>query len=174
MEENLRSSLLASMGEYEALVIYNEVKKNNDFIGFTRQYMHDEDYRVARNALWSMTKATDSELSQLLPIHNELIDLAMKTDNSSVCRLALNILERLKMKEDNLRTDFLDFCLEKMTAIDGYPGIQSLAMKLAYRMCKFYPELMDELIVTLKAMEMDFYPPAVKSVRNRILKSLCH
>ena len=36
MEDNLRSSLLASMGEYEALGIYNEVKKNNDFIGFTR------------------------------------------------------------------------------------------------------------------------------------------
>ena len=174
MEDNLRSSLLASMGEYEALVIYNEVKKNNDFIGFTRQYMQDEDYRVARNALWSMTKATDTELSQLHPIYNELIDLAMKTDNSSVCRLTLNILERLKMEEDDLRTDFLDFCFEKMTAIDGYPGIQSLAMKLAYRMCKFYPELMNELIVTLKAMEMDFYPPAVKSVRNRILKSLCH
>ena len=173
MEDNLKTSLAASMGEYEALTIYNEVKMNNDFIGFTKRYMHDEDYRVARNALWSMTKATDSELSQLLPIHNELIDLAMKTDNSSVCRLSLNIIERLKMEEDDLRTDFLDFCFEKMTAIDGLPGIQSLAMKLAYRMCKFYPELMNELIVTLKAMEMDFYPPAVKSVRNRILKSLC-
>ena len=173
MEDNLKTSLSASMGEYEALTIYNEVKKNNDFIGFTKRYMHDEDYRVARNALWSMTKATNSELSQLQPIYNELIDLAMTTDNSSVCRLSLNIIERLKMEEDDLRTDFLDFCLEKMTAIDGLPGIQSLAMKLAYRMCKFYPELMDELIVTLKAMEMDFYPPAVKSVRNRILKSLC-
>ena len=173
MEDNLKTSLAASMGEYEALTIYNEVKKNNDFIGFTKRYMHNEDYRVARNALWSMTKATNSELSQLQPIYNELIDLAMTTGNSSVCRLSLNIIERLKMEEDDLRTDFLDFCLEKMTAIDGLPGIQSLAMKLAYRMCKFYPELMDELIVTLKAMEMDFYPPAVKSVRNRILKSLC-
>ena len=173
MEDNLKTSLSASMGEYEALTIYNEVKKNNDFIGFTKRYMHDEDYRVARNALWSMTKATNSELSQLQPIYNELIDLAMTTNNSSVCRLSLNIIERMKMEEDDLRTDFLDFCLEKMTAIDGFPGIQSLAMKLAYRMCKFYPELMDELIVTLKAMEMDFYPPAVKSVRNRILKSLC-
>ena len=174
MEDNLKTSLSASMGDYEALTIYNEVKKDNDFIGFTKRYMHDEDYRVARNALWAMTKATNSELSQLQPIYNELIDLAMTTNNSSVCRLSLNIIERLKMEEDDLRTDFLDFCLEKMTAIDGLPGIQSLAMKLAYHMCKFYPELMDELIVTLKAMEMDFYPPAVKSVRNRILKSLCH
>ncbi len=176
MEEKSYHSipLIGTYRENDALTLYNEVKKHNDFVNFMRLYMHDEDYHVARNALWSMTKATYNELSQLQPIYNELIDLAMKTDNSSVCRLTLNILERLKMEEDDLRTDFLDFCFEKMTAIDGYPGIQSLAMKLAYRMCKFYPELMNELIVTLKAMEMDFYPPAVKSVRNRILKSLCH
>ena len=158
-------------GEKEALAIYNEVKKNNDFIGFVKQYMHDEDYRVARNALWAMTKATNKELLQLLPIYNELIDLAMTTENSSVCRLTLNIIERLPMEEDDLRSDFLDFCLEKMTDMEELPGIQSLAMKLAHRMCQFYPELMDELIRTLKAMEMDYYKPAVKSVRKKILKT---
>ena len=42
-------------------------------------------------------------------------------------------------------------------------------IKLAFRMCKFYPELMDELKRTLKAMEIDYYKPAVKCVRNRIL-----
>jgi len=39
----------------------------------------------------------------------------------------------------------------------------------AFRMCKFYPELMDELKRTLEAMEIDYYKPAVKCVRNRIL-----
>ena len=34
---------------------------------------------------------------------------------------------------------------------------------------QFYPELMDELKRTLKAMEIDYYKPAVKCVRNRIL-----
>ena len=42
-------------------------------------------------------------------------------------------------------------------------------MKLAFRMCKFYPELMDELKRILEAMEIDYYKPAVKCVRNRIL-----
>ncbi len=171
MEEKSYHSipLTGSYRENDALTIYNEVRNHNDFIGFTKQYMHDEDYHVARNALWSMTKATDNELSQLQPIYNELIDLAMTTKNSSVCRLTLNIIERLQMEEDDLRSDFLDFCLERMTDMEELPGIQSLAMKLAHRMCKFYPELMDELIRTLKAMEMDFYKPAVKSVRNKIL-----
>ena len=46
---------------------------------------------------------------------------------------------------------------------------QTLGMKLAFRMCKFYPELMDELKRTLEAMEIDYYKPAVKCVRSRIL-----
>jgi hypothetical protein len=42
-------------------------------------------------------------------------------------------------------------------------------MKLAYRMCKFYPELMDEFKATLESMEPDFFKSAVNCVRNRIL-----
>ena len=114
-------------------------------------------------------KAKDEELSELQVILNELTDQAMQTENSSVRRLTLNIIERLKMDEDDLRTDFLDFCFEHMVSIEEFPGIQTLCMKLAYRMCSFYPELMDELKRTLEAIEIDYYKPAVKSLRKRIL-----
>ena len=160
--------------------IYQEVKASGDFLGFARQYAFSEDYRVARSALWGLTKASIEELSQLQVILNELIDQAMQTDNSSVRRLSLNIVERLwlgerssgmrlEMTEDDLRTDFLDFCFEHMLDVEEFPGIQSVCMKLAFRMCSFYPELMDELKRTLEAMEIDYYKPAVKGVRKKIL-----
>ena len=149
--------------------IYQEIRAEGDFLGFARRYVFDSDYRVARSALWGLTKAKDEELSELQVILNELTDQAMKTENSSVRRLTLNIIERLKMDEDDLRTDFLDFCFEHMVSIEEFPGIQTLCMKLAYRMCSFYPELMDELKRTLEAIEIDYYKPAVKSLRKRIL-----
>ena len=124
---------------------------------------------MARSALWGLTKASDKELSELQLLMNELIDLAMKTENSSVRRLTLNVIERLKMKEEELRTDFLDFCLEHLLNVEEFPGIQAVCAKLAFRMCKFYPELMDELMRTLEGMEIEYYKPAVKSIRNRIL-----
>ena len=129
----------------------------------------DEDFRVVRSALWGLTKASKEELAPLQEMLNELTDLAMQTENSSVRRLTLNVIERLDMNEEDLRTDFLDFCLEHMVSIKEFPGIQSVSMKLAYRMCKFYPELMDELRRTLETMEIDYYKPAVKGVRNKIL-----
>ena len=164
-EDRLRQTF----SEGGAQEIYQDVKANGDFLGFARQYAFSEDYLVARSALWGLTKASKEDLSQLQVIQNELIDQAMKTKNSSVRRLSLNIVERLDMSEDDLRTDFLDFCFEHMIDVEEFPGIQSVCMKLAFRMCKFYPELMDELKRTLEAMEIDYYKPAIKCLHKRIL-----
>lgn len=164
-----REQLKGAYSEGEALAIYTEAKKENSLAEFCQRFMHDEDYQVARNALWGLTKASDEELKELQPLLHSLIDLAINATNPSVRRLALNITERLEMHEDDLRTDFLDFCLEHMADVEEYPGIQSLCMKLAYRMATFYPELMGELLRILDAMEIEYYKPAVKSVRTRIL-----
>ena len=161
--------LQQTFSEGGAQEIYQEVEASGDFLGFARRYAFSEDYRVARSALWGLTKASKEELSQLQVILNKLIDQAMQTDNSSVRRLSLNIVERLELNEEDLRTDFLDFCFEHMMDVEEFPGIQSVCMKLAFRMCSFYPELMDELKRTLEAMEIDYYKPAVKCVRSRIL-----
>ena len=93
----------------------------------------------------------------------------MQTENSSVRRLTLSIIERLEMTEGDLRADFLDFCMEHMVAGDEFPGVQTLCMKLAYRMCKYYPELMEEFKRIVDAMEIDYYKPAVKGLRAKIL-----
>ena len=164
-EDRLRQTF----SEGGAQEIYQEVKASGDFLGFARRYAFSEDYLVARSALRGLTKAGKEELSQLQVILHDFINQAMQTANSSVRRLSLNIIERLEMSEDYLRTDFLDFCFEHMIDVKEFPSIQSVCMKLAFRMCKFYPELMDELKRTLEAMEIDYYKPAVKCVRSRIL-----
>ncbi len=161
--------LKQTFSEGGAQEIYQEIRTTGDFLGFARRYLFDKDYCVARSALWGLTKATDEELSELQVILNELIDQAMQTENSSVRRLTLNIIERLKMSENDLRTDFLDFCFEHMVSIEEFPGIQTLCMKIAYSMSSFYPELMDELKRTLEAMEIEYYKPAVKCLRKRVL-----
>ena len=158
-----------TFNEGGAQEIYQEIKAKGDFLGFAQRYAFDSDYRVARSALWGLTKAKGNELSELQAILNELIDQAIQSENSSVRRLTLNIIERLTLDEDDLRTDFLDFCFEHMVSVEEFPGIQTLCMKLAFRMCSFYPELMDELKRTLEAMEIDYYKPAVKCLRKRIL-----
>ena len=125
-EDRLRQTF----SEGGAQEIYQDVKANGDFLGFARQYAFSEDYLVARSALWGLTKASKEDLSQLQVIQNELIDQAMKTKNSSVRRLSLNIVERLDMSEDDLRTDFLDFCFEHMIDVERCRGVPWHSVRL--------------------------------------------
>lgn len=49
--------LQQTFSEGGAHEIYLEVKSGGDFFGFTRYYAFHPDYRVARSALWGLTKA---------------------------------------------------------------------------------------------------------------------
>ena len=83
-EERLRQTF----SEGGAQEIYQEVKPEGDFDGFARRFVFNPDYRVARSALWGLTKANISELSQLQPMLDDLIDLRcrLKTRRSGGCR----------------------------------------------------------------------------------------
>ncbi|MBR0073366.1 MAG: hypothetical protein IJP95_05955 [Bacteroidales bacterium] len=156
-------------GERDAQAICRAVRRDNAFADFARGFAFCHQPKVARNALWCLTKATDDELRGLQPLMDNFIDQAIGTEYSAVRRLSLSIVERLAIPKDNLRTDFLDFCLRHMASLDEPPGVQTLCMKLAFRMCGFYPELRHEFFHSLQAMDPDYYKPAVKCVRNRIL-----
>lgn len=164
-----REDLFGSYSEGEASAIYERVKAEGNLADFCLRFLYDENYQVTRNALWGLTKANDKESKQLQPLLTELTELALNTNNSSIRRLSLTLLLRLEIHEENLRTDFLDFCFEHMVAIEEFPGIQTNCMKLAFRMCKFYPELQDELKRTIEGMEIEYYKPAVRSLRTKIL-----
>ena len=118
-----------------------------------------------------LCQARASELSTLQVILDELIGRSMHMKNSSVRRLTLSLIWRLEMSAERVRADFLDFSFEHLVSMSEPSGVQSVCMKLAFRMCQYHPELMSELRRVLEAMDADYYQPAVKSVRNKILSS---
>lgn len=161
-------------GNYSEELITNicfMVAETDNFLAFVKEYMYDDDPIVVRNALSALSKATDEEISQLNPIQDELIDMAIQCKTPSIRRALLGIILRLDVKKDDIRTDFLDHCLYGMADMDEVPSVQALCMKLSYKMCKFYPELLAELKRSLEAMEISYYTPAVKNVRNKILNN---
>lgn len=167
-----RNDIKGNYSEKLVTHICKQVARTGDFLGFVREYMHDDDAIVVRNAFSALTKATDEELSQLNPIRDELIDMAISCTNSSIRRALFGIILRLRMKKEDVRVDFIDHCIAKMADMNEVPSVQALCMKLAYKMCRFYPELLEELIRLIEAMEIAYYTPAVKSVRNKILSHI--
>ena len=56
-----------------------------------------------------------------------------------------------------------------MIGITMIENAQTLCMKLAYRICSFFPELMEEFVRIVDAMEIAYYKPALKGLRAKIL-----
>ena len=130
------------------------------------EMLYDTDIRVARNAGWVLMHMPISQIKRLP--QEQLIDFAMSTPDSSLRRFSLRLVDAQGMAKDEMRTDFLDFCLQHMVMLEEPPGVQSLCMKLAYRMCLFYPDLLHEFEETLKMMPSEHYKPGVRYLIKKL------
>lgn len=131
---------------------------------------HPDD-RVGYNALWIFTHFPEEDMKWLEAKRVVLTNLVLKTDHVGKRRLILTLLEHLPIKMEDIRTDYLDFCLSKINSTEPY-AIRALCLKQAYTICRFYPELMPELKNEIELMEYGELSPGLLSVRRHILNLL--
>ena len=84
----------------------------------------------------------------------------------------LQLLLRQPFEEESLRSDFIDFCIAKITACSQPYAIRSYCMKLAYEQMKYYPELLTELKVALDMLEQEALSPGLLSAKRQIMKKI--
>ena len=132
------------------------------------QLLFDPDKRTSDNAAWVMTHLPKTADAWLAERQNTLIDEAMRTESTTKRRLIMNLLDRTSFEPDRIRTDFLDFCFNTILS-DEPIGVKTLAIKLAYAQSASYPELLEEVNATLRIMEPDELPAALKHLRGKML-----
>ena len=124
----------------------------------------DSNKIVVRNAAWALTHKTDKEV-QSIP-QQELVNIILASDYEWVQRMLLSVLER-QFIEKEFSPDLLNFCLFRMVNPDYPCGIQSLCLKLAYRMSRYYPELAHEFDqIVQMAQYNDFKPGMVHLLKK--------
>ena len=139
-----------------------------DFIEELFQLLFDEDKRTSDNAAWVMTHLPKTANTWLTEHQDTLINEAMCTKSTTKRRLILNLLERTSFESDHIRTDFLDFCFNKMLS-DEPIGVKTLAIKLTYVQSVHYPELLEEFNTALQMMEPELLPAALKHIRKKMM-----
>ena len=87
-------------------------------------------------------------------------------------RLMLHLLLRQPFEEESLRSDFIDFCIAKITACSQPYAIRCYCMKLAYEQMKYYPELLEELRMALDMLEQEVLSPGMLSAKRQIMKKI--
>ena len=130
--------------------------------------LSDTDRRVANNAAWVLSCSDGKVMRFLLRYQNQLIDLLIGTKDKSFAR----ILRPQTFEKSNLRTDFLDFCLNEIVNSNQAIAIRAHAIYVSYSLCKAYPELLNELFMTLQMLESESLSPGLRHARNTIMSAI--
>lgn len=133
---------------------------------------NDTDRRVATNALWLFQHFSKADNEWLYAKHHELIDRSLTTSDATMLRLTLSLLLRQPFEESQVRTDFIDYCLDHLTDARQPYAIRSQCMKLAYLQMRYWPELLDELKRTLELVARNPMSPAIKSAWRQVMAKM--
>ena len=127
------------------------------------EYTHSKDRRISSNALWVMTHLPHSECEWLLTLQNEMIDKLLCESDTCKKRLLLQLLRNQEYHIDHLRTDLLDYCLSKINSESEPYAIRCFSIYIAFKICRYYPELIAELEGHLDMMSFQSLSPGLKS-----------
>ena len=172
--EIMRNQLInrLSINDIYSLCLQTQGKENNCLKEELYQLTFDENDRVSFNALWALTHFDEANNLWLFQKHNELIDRVLAEKNETKRRLMLNLLLRQPFEEESLRSDFIDFCIAKITACSQPYAIRCYCIKLAYEQMKYYPELLEELRMALDMLEQEVLSPGLQSAKRQIMKKI--
>ena len=132
----------------------------------------DNDCRVAVNALWVFTHFAVVDNEWLYAKHNQFIDRCLKEEDATKLRLMLNLLLRQPYTEEDIRTDFIDFCLMRLADPKSPYAIRAQCIKLAYEQMRYWPELLNELRQTLNMISCEPLSPGLRSAWKPVMKKL--
>lgn len=127
---------------------------------------------VGRNALWVFTHMPAEEIRWLGRRRDALIDRVLTESDTARRRLLLTLLERMSCRAEEVRGDFVDFCLRGICRPDETAGVRALCIKLAYAYCRHYPDLCGELAAALEMLDDLPLSPAVTCARRRVLRQM--
>ena len=167
---NIKYILSKRIGLDDIQLILNWINEDSERKQELYNLLYNENDKVAYQAAWTMTHYSLEENEWLNVNQNELIDEAMSCTHAGKRRLILTLLLRQTISNP-IRIDFLDFCLERIISRKESVGVQSLCIKLSYKLCCTTPELLQELKTTLDLMN-GVSSPAIQAARRNVLKDI--
>lgn len=137
-----------------------------------------DDRDEAVHSAWALTHLPPKDNVYIAARQVDLVNIAISTPDVSLRRITLALLERIDWTMpdvDNVPrhyVDLLDFAMEHLMMPEEPYGVRSLCMKIAYKLSRPYPELLDELRQSLLMIEPSDLGAGVRNTRNKILKNL--
>ena len=161
-----------SQSEIKQLCALVQGEHNDNLKEELYQLTLDADRRVAVNALWAFTHFAADDNVWLFAKHDQLTDRCLEEQDTTKLRLILTLLLRQSFHEEAVRTDFIDFCLVRLTDARAPYAIRAQCIKLAYEQMRHWPELLDELRQTLEMIGCEPLSPGLRSAWKQVMRKL--
>ncbi len=161
-----------SQSDIHELCALTQGERNNSLKEQLYQLTLDSDRSVATNALWVFTHFAAVDMEWLYAKHDQLIDRCLKEKDTTKLRLMLNLLLRQPYTEEDIRTDFIDFCLTRLADPKSPYAVRAQCIKLAYEQMRYWPELLNELRQTLEMISCEPLSPGLRSAWRQVMKKL--
>lgn len=146
--------------------------RNNHLKEKLYQLTLDDDRRVAVYALWTFTHFAAADNEWLYAKHDQLIERAITEQDVTKLRLILTLLLRQPFDEEDICTDFIDFCLARITDARAPYAIRAQCIKLAYEQMRHWSELLNELLQTLNMISCEPFSPGMRSAWRQVMKKI--
>ena len=170
LTDSLRLSLMSRPSKTLITAIATEAIADKMLLDALLSFLHDGEDSLRWRAAWVLEKVSSRCPSLLIDEGPRMKALAMQADTpDGLRRLLLGILHHLPNDED-FDVAFFNFLLDVMLSLQSPPGVQSLAMKLAYRQGKSNSDLHKEFLCIIRNLEFDYYSAGVRSVAKKCLE----
>lgn len=153
---------IVTVGRYTAGHFQNDKKAE------LYEFSHSDDPYISFNALHVFTFFDAYDLEWLQEKHDDLINCALSETANNKLRLQLTLLLRQPFYPELIRTDFIDFCLNKFTNPTLPYAIRALCMKLACKQMTDIPELTDELESNVQLLDQEQLSPGLLSAKRQV------
>ena len=161
-----------SQSEIMQLCALTQGEHNDNLKEELYQLTLDANRRVTINALWTFTHFAADDNVWLFAKHDQLIDRCLNEKDTTKLRLILTLLLRQPFDEEAIRTDFIDFCLARITDARAPYAIRAQCIKLANEQMRHWPELLDELRQTLEMISCEPLSPGLRSAWKQVMKKI--
>jgi 8-oxo-dGTP diphosphatase len=154
-DKELQSMINRLMSMKEAEWIATSAIENPAVFEKLLGYSFSDDKKLAFRASWTMTKVCDKYPELIYPHLSRIIDSLGKLDNESALRSFLRIISLSDMEKisDKHHGILADLCFSLLRSGFSAIAVKAYSMEILYKLVLRYPELRNELSVTIRMIQ---------------------
>jgi 8-oxo-dGTP diphosphatase len=172
-DRELQDMINSMMSMQEAEWVAASALENPAIFTKLFEYSCSGDSKLAFRASWTLTKVGDKYPEIFDPYLHQLVGLLPGVGNESVERCFLRIISLAAMEKIGEKHHGLlaDYCFSALASAESAIAIKVYSMDILYNLSVIYPQLANELAVSIRLL-MEDGSAAIVSKGNSILKKI--